>query len=58
MSTHITKPPVLNHKPRPPREITIPTLFQLVIQCRDENQQRELYEQLTAAGHTCKVMTL
>jgi hypothetical protein len=46
------------HRKRRPREITIPTLFQLVIECRDENQQRELYEKLTAAGHTCKVMTL
>jgi hypothetical protein len=39
-------------------EITIPKLFQLVIECRDENQQRELYERLTASGHVCKVMTL
>jgi hypothetical protein len=40
------------------REITVPNLYQLVIECRDENQQRELYERLTAAGHACKVMTL
>lgn len=40
------------------REVRIPTLFQLVIECRDETQQREVYERLAAAGIACKVMTL
>ncbi len=40
------------------REIKIPTLFQLIVECCNENRQRELYEQLTSAGYVCKVMTL
>jgi len=39
-------------------EIDIPTLHQVVVECRDEPQQRELYQRLTEEGHRCRVLTL
>jgi hypothetical protein len=41
-----------------PREVMVPALFQIVIECSNEDQQRQLYEQLTAEGHKCRVLTL
>ncbi len=41
-----------------PTEIDIPRAFQIVIECDDENAQRELYEQLTGQGLRCRVLTL
>jgi len=35
-----------------------PRLYHLVIPCRDEHHQRSLYNQLTRAGHPCRVITL
>src|SRR2546423_78366 len=32
--------------------------FQLLVACRDEQDQRELYEKLTRAGRKCRVMVL
>lgn len=32
--------------------------YQVVVDCRDEPQQRELYEKLTAEGYRCRVLTL
>ena len=41
-----------------PREVDVPTLFQIVVECDDETGQRELYERLTNGGYKCRVMTL
>ncbi len=40
------------------KEIELPELFQIVVECLSEAQQQQLYEQLTAAGHKCRVLTL
>jgi hypothetical protein len=32
--------------------------FQLVVECRDENDQRGLYERLAGEGYRCRVLTL
>jgi hypothetical protein len=32
--------------------------YQLVVQCHDEAQQRELFERLSAEGLSCKVLTM
>ena len=37
---------------------TPPELFQVVIECRDEAQQRELFERLRGEGYKCRVLTL
>jgi hypothetical protein len=39
-------------------EIDIPEVFQLVIECRDEADQRTLYERLSAEGYACKPLNL
>ena len=41
-----------------PREVDVPDSFQIVVACEGEEQQRELYERLTAEGYACKVITL
>jgi hypothetical protein len=40
------------------REPVVPDLFQIVIECADEAEQRGVYERLTAEGFTCKLQTL
>lgn len=42
----------------PPTEPQLNELFQIVVECRDEAQQREVYERLTAEGLSCRVLTL
>ena len=32
--------------------------FEVVAECRDEGQQKELYERLTAEGYSCRLFTL
>jgi hypothetical protein len=36
----------------------IPECLQVFVQCRDEQQQRELYERMTAEGFKCRVLVL
>lgn len=40
--------------PEPP----LPDIFQIVVQCRDEDQQRELFERLTGEGFSCRLVNL
>jgi hypothetical protein len=45
--------------PRPAHRRTgDPAIFDILVECRDEAQQRALYERLTAEGFSCKVLTL
>ena len=44
-------------KPKRP-EPKIPELYQVVVQCADENDQRKLYERLTAENRTCRLIIL
>lgn len=32
--------------------------YEIVIECADETEQRDLYNQLTTDGHTCRVLTM
>lgn len=32
--------------------------IEVIIECEDEQEQRELYERMTAEGYTCRVLTL
>lgn len=41
-----------------PHEVNVPALFQIVVECSNEDEQRKLYERLTAEGHKCRVLTL
>jgi ParB-like chromosome segregation protein Spo0J len=42
----------------PPPEVAIGEAFQVVVECRDEADQRAVFEQLTAEGRKCKLLTL
>ena len=39
-------------------EIAIPEVFQILVTCRDEEEQREVYEQLAAEGRNCRIVNL
>jgi len=41
-----------------PADVKVPELFQIVIQCRDEEHQRELFERFTAEGLQCRLLML
>lgn len=36
----------------------VPELFQVLVECRDEEDQRTLFERLSAEGYTCRLLTL
>ena len=40
---------------RPPRELR--PLYRLIVDCRDEADQKRMYERLTAEGRACRVLT-
>jgi hypothetical protein len=42
----------------PAREVPIPDAYQVVVECRDEAHQKEVFERLTAEGHHCRLLTL
>ncbi|QDU88388.1 hypothetical protein Pla175_17640 [Pirellulimonas nuda] len=39
-------------------EARVPEAFQVIVECEDEKQQRELYERLCKDGRTCKLLTI
>ncbi|GAB6187419.1 ParB N-terminal domain-containing protein [Thermopirellula anaerolimosa] len=39
-------------------EPPLPDLFQIVVRCRDEDEQRQLFERLTAEGFSCRLVNL
>ena len=40
------------------KEILLPTLFQILVECEDETQQKELYEELVDRGVKLKILNL
>ena len=48
----------IDESSNPPREVPIPDLFQVVIECEDEDSQRELFEEMTARGLKCRLLNL
>lgn len=45
--------------PSPPNgDLLVPASFQVVVQCIDEDQQRDVYERLKAEGFQCRVQSL
>lgn len=41
-----------------PPEVDIPRLFQVVVECRDEAEQRSVFERLSAEGLACRLLHL
>ncbi len=44
--------------PADPPEVAVPEAYQVVVECSDEDQQRELYERFVAEGLKCRLLTL
>jgi hypothetical protein len=43
--------------PAPPL-VDIPEAFQVVVECQNEDQQRAVFERMTAEGYKCRLLTL
>jgi len=43
---------------KPARQARAVDRFQLLLECADERDQRELYEHLTSRGRKCRVITI
>ena len=43
---------------RLPPEVAIPEAFQVVVECRDEAEQKSLFERFTGEGLKCRLLTL
>jgi hypothetical protein len=41
-----------------PDDLFVPASFQVVVQCEDEDQQRDVYERLKSEGYQCRVLSL
>ena len=41
-----------------PGDLDIPEAFQVVVQCRDESEQRAVFERLSGEGYKCKLLML
>ena len=41
-----------------PSEVDIPTIYQVVVECRGEREQQSLFDRLTAEGYTCRLLNL
>jgi hypothetical protein len=41
-----------------PREVNVPESYQVVVECRDEADQRAVFERMRADGYRCRVLTL
>jgi hypothetical protein len=39
-------------------ETSIPRIFQIIVDCRDEAEQQAVYERLVAEDHKCRLLTL
>ena len=40
------------------RDVAVPEAFQVVVQCRDEAEQRAVFQRMTRDGYTCRLLTL
>jgi len=43
---------------QPPPEVPVPEVFQVVVECRDEADQKAVFERLTADGLKCRLLML
>jgi len=50
--------PELESREQPPPEVALPEVFQVVVECRDEADQKAVFERLTAEGLKCRLLML
>ena len=48
----------VSNKTQDKPSLPIPSLLQVLVECRSECQQRELFERLRKEGYPCRVLTL
>jgi len=53
----MSKPPELP-EPNDLKDLPIPNLFQILIECEDKDEQRELFERFTGDGLKCKILNI
>jgi hypothetical protein len=41
-----------------PPEVRVPECYQVVVECRDELDQEDVFNRMRAEGHQCRVLTL
>jgi hypothetical protein len=46
-----------DHVEKPKAPVLPPEKFEVIVQCENENQQREVFDRLTAEGLKCRVLT-
>jgi ParB-like chromosome segregation protein Spo0J len=39
-------------------DVTVPEQFEVVVTCRDEDHQQEVFDRLTRDGETCRLLTM
>lgn len=44
--------------PSKEKSFSLPNLFQIIVECQDETEQRECFEELTRSGRKCRVVNL
>jgi ParB-like chromosome segregation protein Spo0J len=45
-------------EPKESEEVEIPEVYQILVTCSGEEEQREIFGQLTAEGRTCRIVNL
>lgn len=45
-------------EPEPPAEVAVPEAFQVVVECRDEAEQKLVFERMTQEGYRCRLLML
>ena len=43
---------------KPLKDLPIPECYQILVECRNESDQKQLFESLNAQGYTCRIMNL
>ncbi len=51
-------PPAGDSESKLPADLILPASFQVVVECRDEAQQRDVFERLRGEGFKCRVLSL
>lgn len=52
------EPEILSHSMQDLNEVELPALYQVVVECDDEDTQQNLYEELTNRGYKIKLLNL
>ena len=56
--TRVSKMRTARREPGPRAARTVPEIYEVVIECRHEAEQRAVYERMCGEGFRCRVMTL